>query len=136
MPTETPSTVTLCSRWWGTDLFLDQCICLFSLQHGSSKNNPWFCKSKHQNLSSPQKELILWPQRLSNAKLTWIQCLLHNQKWLEDFATMALLHSGPFIVSLSQAPTCNVQHGSQNGAILSGNHVKLCSKLRSQRKFH
>ena len=65
--------------------------------------------SANNNLSSSQKELLLWHQHLSHANLAWIQTLMRDQKWLEDSSSMASLHSGPFIVSSSQAPTCDVQ---------------------------
>jgi hypothetical protein len=34
--------------------------------------------SANQNLSSSQKELLLWYQRLSHASMTWIQTLVHD----------------------------------------------------------
>jgi hypothetical protein len=55
----------------------------------------------NQNLSSSQKELLLWHQRLSHANLSWIQTLMRDQKWLHDPATASSLHSGPFISSTS-----------------------------------
>jgi hypothetical protein len=64
--------------------------------------------SANNNLSSSQKELLLWHQRLSHANLAWIQTLMRDRKWLEGSSSMASLHSGPFIVSLSRAPTCDV----------------------------
>jgi hypothetical protein len=36
----------------------------------------------NQNLSSSQKELLLWHQHLSHANLSWIQTLMREQKWL------------------------------------------------------
>jgi hypothetical protein len=71
-----------------------------------AKTNPG---STNNNLSSSQKELLLWHQRLSHANLGWIQTLMHDRKWLQDSSSMASLHSGPFIVSLSWAPTCDIQ---------------------------
>ena len=57
--------------------------------------------SENQNLSSSQKELLLWHQHLSHANLTWIQTLMHDQKWLNDPTTASSLHTGPFISSSS-----------------------------------
>jgi hypothetical protein len=65
--------------------------------------------SANHNLSSSQKELLLWHQRLSHANLAWIQTLMGDCKWLEDYSSMASLHSRPFIVSLSWAPTCDIR---------------------------
>jgi hypothetical protein len=54
------------------------------------------------NLSSSQKELLLWHQRLLHALLSWIQILIHDRKWLKDKNNnAALLHSGPFITAKS-----------------------------------
>ncbi len=64
--------------------------------------------SENQNLSSSQKELLLWQQHLSHANLNWIQTLMRDQKWLNDTTTASSLHTGPFISSSSQAPTCDV----------------------------
>ena len=64
--------------------------------------------SANQNLSSSQKELLLWHQRLSHANLSWIQTLMHDQKWLQDPTTASSLHSGPLIASTSWAPMCDV----------------------------
>jgi hypothetical protein len=57
--------------------------------------------SENQNLSSSQKELLLWHQHLSHANLTWIQTLMCDQKWLDDPTTASSLHTGPFISSSS-----------------------------------
>ncbi len=57
--------------------------------------------SANQNLSSSQDELLLWHQRLSHADLTWIQTLVHDQKWLDDLTTASFVHTGPFISSSS-----------------------------------
>ncbi len=64
--------------------------------------------SANQKLSSSQKELLLWHQRLSHANLTWIQTLICDWKWLDDPTTASSLHTGPFISSSSWAPMCNV----------------------------
>jgi hypothetical protein len=60
------------------------------------------------NLSSSEKELLLWHQHLSHINLAWLQTFMWDRKWLEDKQSMTSLHSGPFIVSLSWAPTCDV----------------------------
>ncbi len=65
--------------------------------------------SENKNLSISQKELLLWHQHLSHANLTWIQTLMGDQKWLNDPTTASSLHTGPFISSSSQAPTCEVR---------------------------
>ncbi len=64
--------------------------------------------SDNQNLSSFQKELLLWHQRLSHANLPWIKTLMCDRKWLHNPATASSLPSGPFIPSTSWAPTCDV----------------------------
>jgi hypothetical protein len=51
----------------------------------------------------------LWQQRLSHANLAWIQSLMRNRKWIENPAMASSLHTGPFISTSSQAPTCDVQ---------------------------
>jgi hypothetical protein len=43
--------------------------------------------SENQNLSSSQKELLLWHQCLSHANLSWIQTLMCDQKWLDSPTT-------------------------------------------------
>jgi hypothetical protein len=54
------------------------------------------------NLSSSQKELLLWHQPLLHALLSWIQILMHDRKWLKDkINNAASLHSGPFITAKS-----------------------------------
>jgi hypothetical protein len=65
--------------------------------------------SENQILSSSQKELLLWHKRLSHANLAWIQNLMQDCKWLNDSMMASSLHTGPFISSSSQAPTCDVQ---------------------------
>ena len=60
------------------------------------------------NLSSPQKELLLWHQRLSHASLNWIQVLMRNRKYLSTTNMDSSLHSGPFIKTKSRAPVCDV----------------------------
>ncbi len=60
------------------------------------------------NLSSSQKELLLWHQRLSHALILWVQMLMHDKSFLpcNNDRTTAL-HKGPFIKSKSHTPTCN-----------------------------
>ena len=65
----------------------------------------------NSNLSSSQKEVLLWHQRLSHASTTWIQTLKRDRKWLPDTNHVdATLHSGPIIVTKSHAPHCVVSH--------------------------
>ena len=59
------------------------------------------------NLSSPQKELLLWHQRLSHASLDWIQMLMRDRKYLSATNADSSLHSGPFIKTKSRAPVCD-----------------------------
>ncbi len=57
---------------------------------------------KNTNLSSSQKELLLWHQRLLHASLSWIQILMRDSKWLQDKSNNEVsLHSGPFITAKS-----------------------------------
>jgi hypothetical protein len=52
----------------------------------------------NSNLSSSQKEVLLWHQRLSHASINWIQTLMHDRKWLPNSGNLdTALHSGPFI---------------------------------------
>ena len=63
----------------------------------------------NSNLSSSQKEVLLWHQRLSHVLINWIQTLMHNRKWLPNSGNLdAALHLGPFIFTKSHAPTCDV----------------------------
>jgi hypothetical protein len=60
------------------------------------------------NLSSSQKELLQWHQRLSHALISWVQSLMHNKSFLPcDNDCTAALHIGPFIKTKSRAPTCD-----------------------------
>jgi hypothetical protein len=66
---------------------------------------------KNSNLSSSQKEVLLWHQRLLNASTNWIQTLMRDKKWLPDTGYPdAALHLGPFIVTKSHAPTCDISN--------------------------
>ncbi len=63
----------------------------------------------NSNLSSSQKEVLLWHQRLSHASINWIQRLMRDRKWLPNTGNLeAALHLGPFIFTKSRAPTCDV----------------------------
>ncbi len=59
------------------------------------------------NLSASQKELLLWHQRLSHASIGWVQSLTRKKQWLTSEGNK-LMHSGPFIVTKNNAPTCDV----------------------------
>ncbi len=60
------------------------------------------------NLSSSQKELLLWHQHLLHALLSWIQILMRDRKWLKNkHNNAASLHSGPFITAKSRAHVCD-----------------------------
>ncbi len=66
---------------------------------------------KNFNLSLSQKEVLLWHQGLSHASTNWIQTLMRDRKWLPDTTyPNAALHSRPFIVTKSRAPTCDVSN--------------------------
>jgi hypothetical protein len=58
------------------------------------------------NLSSPQKELLLWHQRLSHASLDWIQMLMRDRKYLLATNANSSLHLGPFLRTKSCVPVC------------------------------
>jgi hypothetical protein len=65
--------------------------------------------TSNTNLSQPQKEVLLWHQRLSHASIPWIQSLMRNKKFLPCSNTDSnALHQGPFIRTSSRAPGCNV----------------------------
>jgi hypothetical protein len=59
------------------------------------------------NLSASQKELLLWHQRLSHASIGWVQSLPRKKQWLTSEGNKSM-HSGPFIVTKNNAPTCDV----------------------------
>jgi hypothetical protein len=60
------------------------------------------------NLSSSQKEVLLWHQRLSHASISWVQMLMHIRLFLPcNNDRTAVLHTGPFINTKSRAPTCD-----------------------------
>jgi hypothetical protein len=66
---------------------------------------------KKSNLSSSQKEVLLWHQQLLHASTNWIQTLMQDRKWLPNTGyPNAALHSGPFIVTKSRAPTCDISN--------------------------
>ena len=66
---------------------------------------------KNSNLSSSQKEVLLWHQRLSHASTNRIQTLMQDKKWLPNTGYPdAALHLGPFIVTKSCAPTCDASN--------------------------
>jgi hypothetical protein len=87
--------------------------------------------SENQNLSSSQKELLLWHQHLSHANLTWIQTLMRDQKWLDNPTTASSLHTGPFMSSSSQAPACDVW-GLKCSACLCAKATTRTSKIISK----
>jgi hypothetical protein len=59
----------------------------------------------NSNLSSSQKEVLLWHQRLSHASTNSIQTLMRDRKWLPNTNHVnASLHIGPSIVMRSRAP--------------------------------
>jgi hypothetical protein len=60
------------------------------------------------NLSSSQKELLLWHQWLSHASISWVQLLMRNESFLPcNNDHTAALHIGPFIKTKSHAPSCD-----------------------------
>jgi hypothetical protein len=61
------------------------------------------------NLSASQKELLLWHQRLSHASIGWVQSLIRKKQWLTSEGNKSM-HSGPFIVTKNNAPTCDVSN--------------------------
>ena len=63
--------------------------------------------SDNTNLSSSQKELLLWHQRLSHTSIDWVQMLMRDRQWLPGFNNESSLHKGAFIKTRSRAPTCD-----------------------------
>jgi hypothetical protein len=60
------------------------------------------------NLSSSQKELLLWHQWLSHASISWVQMLMCDKSFLPcNNDRITALHKGPFIKSKSCTPTCD-----------------------------
>ncbi len=62
---------------------------------------------ENTNLSQPQKEILLWHQRLSHDLIPWIQSLMREKKFLPCIGHNSASHIGPLIKSTSRAPTCN-----------------------------
>jgi hypothetical protein len=61
------------------------------------------------NLSSSQKELLLWHQRLSHASVKWIQAMMQVRNWLpSNDGNNTAIHLGPFILTKmgSRAHSC------------------------------
>ncbi len=94
-------------------------------------NNPRELKNilgeDNTNLSASQKEVLLWHQRLSHASIQWVQMLMQKQDWLKSEGRESL-HNGPFIITRSSAPTCDISH-IKCGAC-------LCAKARVKRPQH
>jgi hypothetical protein len=66
---------------------------------------------KNSNLSSIQKEVLLWHQQLLHASTNWIQTLMQDKKWLPNTGyPNAALHLGPFTVTKNHAPTCDISN--------------------------
>ena len=62
------------------------------------------------NLSTPQKELILWYQRLFHASVSWVQILMRDHKWLKSNYSENYLHQEPFIPCKEpRTPNCDAQ---------------------------
>jgi hypothetical protein len=54
--------------------------------------------ANNTNLSQPQKEVLLWHQRLSHVSILWIQSLMHNKNFLPCSNNGGdALHQGPLI---------------------------------------
>ena len=62
---------------------------------------------ENMNLSSSQKELLLWHQRLTHTSMEWVQMLMRDRKWLPEHNGGNSLHVGPFIKTKNRAPTCD-----------------------------
>jgi hypothetical protein len=63
--------------------------------------------TNNTNLSQPQKEVLLWHQRLSHASIPWIQLLMRPKAFLScSNKDGEALHQGPLIRTSSHAPTC------------------------------
>ncbi len=61
------------------------------------------------NLSASQRDLLLWHQCLSHDSIGWVQSLMQKKQWLTSEGNK-LMHSEPFIVTMNNAPTCDVSH--------------------------
>jgi hypothetical protein len=98
---------------------------------GLTMNNPRKLKNilgkDNTNLSASQKEVLLWHQRLSHASIQWVQMLMQKQDWLKSEGRESL-HNGPFIITRSSAPTCDISR-LKCGAC-------LCAKATVKRPQH
>jgi hypothetical protein len=66
--------------------------------------------NQNTNLTSAQKEVILWHIRLSHASVSWIQLLMCSRQWLQNHdPSLTSFHSGPFLPCSKQSPTCDTQ---------------------------
>ncbi len=87
------------------------------------------------NLSSSQKELLLWHQRLSHASILWVQMLMRDKSFLlcNNDRTTAL-HKFPFIKSKSCAPTCNTMSLKCEACLCAKAAVRLPINSLSSKK--
>jgi hypothetical protein len=70
----------------------------FAYTESEAKAFPTLLESANVNLSTSQKEVLLWHQCLSHASISWIQRLMHNDcKWLQNHDSLTSLDLGPFI---------------------------------------
>jgi hypothetical protein len=82
------------------------------------------------NLSSSQKELLLWHQCLLHALLSWIQILMQDRKWLKDKNNNEVsLHLGPFITAKSQAPICDTSTMKCAACLCAKAHIRSPGNL-------
>ncbi len=82
------------------------------------------------NLSSSQRELLLWHQCLLHALLSWIQTLMQEIKWLKDKSNNKVsLHSGPFITAKSGAPICNTSTMKCVACLCAKAHIRSPENL-------
>jgi hypothetical protein len=82
------------------------------------------------NLSSSQKELLLWHQHLLHALLNLIQILMQDRKCLKDKSNNEVsLHSGPFITAKSQAPICNTSTMKCAACLCAKAHIRSPENL-------
>jgi hypothetical protein len=73
----------------------------------------------NQNLTAPQKELLLWHHRLAHANLQWVQWLAASHRDREDNRTKSLLETKENKVSSCVLPlcaACQVAKQSRRGA--------------------
>ncbi len=93
-------------------------------------DTPSIISQVNTNLSSSQKELLLWHQPLLHALLSWIQISMQDRKWLKDNSNNEVsLHSGLFITAKSRAPICDTSTIKCVACLCAKAHIRSLENL-------